>query len=66
MLNVKGGQGNWLTRIFSRSGRGDRGLGGSPTCRCPQCGYSTPHIKGTPCSSLQCPRCGAFMRGEHC
>jgi len=26
-------------------------------CVCPQCGYTLPHQKGIPCSTLQCPNC---------
>jgi cation diffusion facilitator family transporter len=33
------------------------GKGPDGECVCPQCGYTTPHQKGVPCSSLQCPNC---------
>jgi cation diffusion facilitator family transporter len=33
------------------------GKGPDGQCVCPQCGYTTPHQKGVPCSTLQCPVC---------
>jgi cation diffusion facilitator family transporter len=33
------------------------GKGPDGECVCPQCGYTTPHQKGVPCSTLQCPNC---------
>jgi cation diffusion facilitator family transporter len=33
------------------------GKGPDGECICPQCGYTVPHQKGAPCSSLQCPKC---------
>jgi cation diffusion facilitator family transporter len=33
------------------------GKGPDGECVCPQCGYTVPHQKGVPCSSLQCPKC---------
>jgi cation diffusion facilitator family transporter len=33
------------------------GKGPDGECVCPQCGYTIPHQKGVPCSSLQCPNC---------
>lgn len=35
------------------------GPGGS--CVCPNCGYSTPHVLGTPCYQQTCPKCGSKM-----
>ncbi len=35
------------------------GPGGS--CICPRCGYSTPHVIGTPCYQQTCPKCGSRM-----
>ena len=32
-----------------------KGPGGS--CVCPKCGYQTPHERGVPCSTVQCPNC---------
>jgi len=33
------------------------GHGPDGNCVCPKCGYSVPHQRGVPCSSLQCPKC---------
>jgi hypothetical protein len=52
-----------------RSGGGSRpgrGLGGSMVCRCPSCGHTQPHSRGTPCTAVSCPKCGTAMRGERC
>jgi ferredoxin len=46
-------------------GRG-RGTVGSDICTCPNCGYTAPHARGTPCSSMKCPQCGTPMRGRQC
>lgn len=35
------------------------GLGGS--CVCPNCGYTSPHVAGTPCYQQTCPKCGTKM-----
>lgn len=51
------GCGGGLRRRF-RGGRG-RGIGGS--CHCPACGHAQPHVRGVPCVSTVCPRCGAAM-----
>ncbi|MEM4728834.1 MAG: hypothetical protein QXH42_03615 [Thermoplasmata archaeon] len=39
---------------------------GSRFCICPKCSNKIEHPRGIPCSSIKCPRCGAFMKGEHC
>ncbi|MFH1849393.1 MAG: DUF134 domain-containing protein [archaeon] len=47
-------------------GRG-RGYGrGAPeTCRCSGCGEEIPHIRGQPCITRRCPKCGSMMvRGD--
>ena len=33
------------------------GKGPDGECVCPQCGYTIPHQKGVPCSTLKCPNC---------
>ncbi len=34
-------------------------------CICPQCGYTTSHTQGIPCSSLRCPACSVpLMRQD--
>ncbi len=55
-------------------GRGRRGLGGrgrmggnlpgsgpGGECVCPNCGTTVPHHAGTPCYSMNCPKCGTKM-----
>lgn len=51
----RGGRG----RGMGRMGGFAAGLGGS--CVCPRCGYSTPHVIGTPCYQQTCPKCGSRM-----
>ena len=48
------------------SSRSGKGLGGAMICRCPSCGHTQPHRRGTPCSAIACPKCGTPMRGERC
>ena len=55
-----------LARFVSALGRQGRGLGGSSVCRCPNCGYTTSHSRGAPCSTIRCPRCSTPMRGVNC
>ncbi len=38
-----------------------RGQGPGGNCVCPKCGYRAPHQKGIPCSTIQCPQCGANL-----
>jgi len=54
---------NYLSgRGFGRGRGGARqGTGGPNYCTCPNCGYKTQHIRGTPCLSTRCPKCGAAM-----
>ncbi|MBW2989061.1 DUF134 domain-containing protein [Candidatus Woesearchaeota archaeon] len=45
-------------------GRG-QGYGGPSACRCPKCGEEIPHVRGNPCTSQKCPKCGSMMvRGD--
>ncbi|RKY19107.1 MAG: dinitrogenase iron-molybdenum cofactor biosynthesis protein [Planctomycetota bacterium] len=46
----------------ARQGRYGKGLGPGGECVCPQCGHKIPHQAGTPCRSVNCPKCGAPMR----
>ena len=53
-------------RSGSAGGRGkmagDRaGAGPAGQCACPSCGATAVHQRGTPCNSLNCPKCGARM-----
>lgn len=69
----QGGAG-FLFMSSGRGGRGGRGSGGrgrrrmggfaagpGGSCVCPSCGYSTPHVIGTPCYQQTCPKCGSRM-----
>lgn len=51
-----------------RAGRMGRGMGfGGPamTCICPGCGYQEQNVRGVPCASKKCPKCGTLMiRGD--
>ena len=40
---------------------GGKGLGPGGECICPKCGYSVPHIRGTPCMKRECPKCKSPM-----
>jgi len=52
-------------RGFGRGRGGARqGIGGPPSCKCPKCGYTVPHIRGTPCASMICPKCGLRLVGS--
>jgi len=44
-------------------GKGGRrqGVGGPAYCVCPKCGYRISHVRGTPCLSNMCPKCGTAM-----
>ena len=61
-----GGMGSGLGRGASGGGRGrmagDRaGAGPVGQCVCPSCGATTAHKRGSPCNSINCPKCGARM-----
>ena len=43
--------------------RGAR-AGGTNVCVCPNCGYEESHVRGIPCTSKKCPRCGTMMVGK--
>jgi len=43
-------------------GGGNPGPGGK--CVCPNCGESIPHQRGTPCNTVNCPKCGNKMIRE--
>ena len=45
-------------------GRGRMGgvaAGPGGVCKCPKCGYEEPQIRGQPCMSKKCPKCGTLM-----
>jgi len=58
-LSLSGGR-----RGGGGGGRGRmRGFAAGPggSCVCPRCGYSMPHVVGTPCYQQICPKCGSRM-----
>lgn len=61
MSNARGGRGGRGRggRVRGKKGGFAAGPGGS--CVCPSCGYSTPHVIGTPCYQQTCPKCGGRM-----
>ena len=40
-----------------------QGDGGAGTCKCPSCGNTQAHTKGTPCTEIACTECGTAMTG---
>jgi hypothetical protein len=38
--------------------------GDTRVCVCPECGYTAPHKRGTPCTERVCPECSARLIGE--
>jgi hypothetical protein len=41
-----------------------QGMGSEGFCICLRCGYRQAHEAGTPCRSVNCPRCGAVLIRE--
>lgn len=47
------------------AGRGLGRMGQPPTeCVCSKCGYKEPKVRGVPCRSKTCPKCGSLMIGS--
>lgn len=43
-------------------GRGNKfGESAGEFCVCPSCGEKTPHQRGIPCNSINCPKCSVAM-----
>ena len=67
-INQGQGAGRGMGRGRARGGRmsGNRPPGAGPggNCVCPSCGEKVPHQAGTPCSFLNCPKCGIRMVRE--
>lgn len=55
------GQGSGMGRGMGmgRGRMGNAGPGGN--CICPSCGTKVIHQVGTPCASINCPKCGIRM-----
>jgi len=49
---------------FKNEIKGAAGKGPSGSCICEKCGQKILHQRGTPCSSLACPRCKTMMKRE--
>jgi len=56
------GQGPGMGRGMGRGKRG--GAGPEGNCVCPSCGTKVAHQAGTPCASMNCPKCGIRMVRE--
>ncbi|MFW0967526.1 MAG: hypothetical protein ACN4A7_05390 [Thermacetogeniaceae bacterium] len=58
----RGGAGRGKGRSATGRGRGQMNQAGSAEeCVCPACGARVPHQRGVPCTSINCPNCGAKM-----
>ncbi|MBC2697616.1 MAG: hypothetical protein HF976_11950 [ANME-2 cluster archaeon] len=44
-------------------GGGRQHMGPPKECKCPGCGYTSPHQPGQPCANQACPKCGTNMVG---
>jgi len=42
----------------------DEGRGPEGNCICPKCGYKIKHKRGTPCSTIKCPKCKINLTRE--
>jgi len=51
-------------RGMGRGAGNRRGAGPGGDCVCPSCGTKASHQAGIPCSSVNCPKCGARMIRE--
>ena len=70
-IRIQGGNFKMMQQpgMGRRLGRGmGRGRGGGPfaagpggVCKCPKCGHEEPQIRGQPCMSKKCPKCGTLM-----
>ena len=38
-----------------------RFMGPGGNCKCPNCGYFVPHIRGFPCDKIPCIICGSIL-----
>jgi len=69
-IKIEGGVYKMIRPRFGSAGGRGKGMGmgfGGPamTCMCPGCGYQEQKVRGVPCASKKCPKCGARMiRGD--
>lgn len=50
-----------MSQIGGRGRMGGKALGVGGICKCPNCGFTTPHIRAEPCMRKKCPKCGTEM-----
>ncbi|MBQ6813735.1 MAG: DUF134 domain-containing protein [Methanobrevibacter sp.] len=52
--------------LHTRKSFGGSGSGRGPSkaCKCPNCGYEAPKIRGFPCRNVKCPECGVPLCGS--
>jgi len=58
------GRGPGMGRGMGRGGGNRQGAGPGGNCVCPGCGIKVTHPAGTPCASMNCPKCGMRMVRE--
>jgi hypothetical protein len=58
------GQGPRMGRGMGRGAGNRQGAGPGGNCVCPACGEKVVHQAGTPCASMNCPKCGVRMARE--
>ncbi len=61
---VSRGRGLGIGRGGGVGGRGRMGgfaAGPGGVCKCPKCNYQEPQVRGIPCTSKKCPKCGSNM-----
>jgi len=52
-------KGKFKDTIKEAQGKGPEGY-----CICPKCKYKTKHKRGTPCSTIKCPKCNINLTRE--
>jgi len=52
-------KGKFKETIKEAQGKGPEG-----NCICPKCGHKQKHERGTPCSTIKCPKCGTHLTRE--
>jgi len=63
-LGQGSGTGRGMGRGRGRMSGGRLGVGPGGNCVCPSCGTKVAHQAGTPCASMNCPKCGIRMVRE--